>query len=130
MWERNFGFPRYKKPGRFKSFVFPQLGKAPLKEGMINLPKIGWVKFRQSREIPSDALVKQARVVKRISGWYVMLTLKREVEVPSPMPSGEAVGVDVGYQRFIATSNGLTLPRPKFFVDLERKLKLLSEFAV
>lgn len=76
MWERNFGFPRFKKPGRVKSFVFPQLGKAPLKEGMINLPKIGWVKFRRSREIPVDALIKQARIIKRASGWYVMLTLQ------------------------------------------------------
>lgn len=28
---------------------------------------------------------------------------------------------------FIATSNGLTLPRPRFFVDLQRKLKLLQQ---
>ena len=94
MWEKNFGFPRYKKAGRFKSFVFPQLGKAPLKEGMINLPKIGWVKFRCSREIPGDALVKQARIIKRASGWYVMLTLQWDVSVPQHLPHGEALGID------------------------------------
>jgi putative transposase len=127
MWERNFGFPRFKKPGRFKSFVFPQLGKNPLKEGMINLPKIGLVKFRQSREIPSDAEVKQARIVKRASGWYVMLTLQWDVNVPQHLPSGEAVAIDVGLLSFLATSNGLTLPRPKFFVDHGRKLKLLQQ---
>lgn len=127
MWEKNFGFPRFKKHGRMKSFVFPQLGKAPLKEGMINLPKIGWVKFRQSREIPGDALVKQARIVKRATGWYVMLTLQWEVSIPQPMPQGDAVGVDVGLLSFLATSSGLTLPRPKFFVDLQRKLKLLQQ---
>lgn len=127
MWEKNFGFPRFKKPGRFKSFVFPQLGKAPLKSGMINLPKIGWVKFRQSREIPDDALVKQARIVKRASGWYVMLTLQWDVSVPQHLPHGEAVGIDVGLLSFLATSNGLTLPRPRFFVDLQRKLRLLQQ---
>ncbi|WP_333433734.1 transposase [Microcoleus sp. D2_18a_D3] len=127
MWERNFGFPRYKKPGRCKSFVFPQLGKSPLKNGMINLPKIGWVKFRQSREIPGDALVKQARIVKRASGWYVMLSLQWGVSVPQATPSGEAVGIDVGLISFLATSSGLTLPRPRFFVDLQRKLKLLQQ---
>lgn len=82
MWEKKFGFPRFKKPGRMKSFVFPQLGKSLLKQGMINLPKIGWVKFRQSREIPNNALVKQARIVKRASGWYVMLTLQWDISVP------------------------------------------------
>jgi len=127
MWERNFGFPRFKKQGRMKSFVFPQLGKSPLKNGAINLPKIGWVKFRQSREIPGDADVKQARIVKRASGWYVMLTLQWDVEVPQPLPHGDAIGVDVGLLSFVATSNGQTLPRPKFFVDLQRKLRLLQQ---
>jgi len=127
MWERNFGFPRFKKPGRLKSFVFPQLGKSPLKQGTINLPKIGWVKFRQSREIPRDAVVKCARVVKRASGWYVMLTLQWKVLVPQPVPHGESIGVDVGLLNFIAVSSGLTLPRPKFFVDHGRKLKLLQQ---
>ncbi len=127
MWERNFGFPRFKKPGRMKSFIFPQLGKKPLLKGAINLPKIGSVKFRQSREVPGDANVKQARIVKRASGWYVMLTLQWDVIVPQSIPCGEPVGVDVGLLNFIATSNGQTLPRPKFFVELQRKLKLLQQ---
>ncbi len=127
MWEKNFGFPRFKKLGKVKSFVLPQLGKSPLKNGMINLPKIGWVKFRQSRGILGDAAVKQARIVKRASGWYVMLTLQWDVNVPQLLPHGEALGIDVGLCSFVATSNGLTLPRPKFFVDLQSKLKLLQQ---
>jgi len=127
MWEKNFGFPRFKKPGRMKSFVFPQLGKSPLKNGSINFPKIGWVKFRQSREIPDDAEIKQARIVKRASGWYIMLPLQWDVIVPQPIPHGEPVGVDVGLLSFIATSTGVMLPRPKFFVDLQRQLRLLQQ---
>ena len=127
MWEQNHGFPRFKKPGRMKSFVFPQLGTSPLRQGAIKLPVIGWVKFRTSREIPSDAAIKQARLVKRASGWYVMLTLQWNVDVPQHLPHGEAIGIDVGLLSFVATSNGLTLPRPKFFVDLQRKLKLLQQ---
>lgn len=127
MWERNFGFPRFKKPGRMRSLVFPQLGKSPLKNGMINLPKIGWVKFRQSREIPIDAAIKQVRLVKRASGWYILLTLQWDVTVHQLIPHGEAIGIDVGLLSFIATSSGLTLPRHKFFVELQRQLKLLQQ---
>ena len=97
MWEKNHGFPRFKKPGRMKSFVFPQLGTSPLKQGEIKLPVIGWVKFRQSREIPELATIKQARIVKRASGWYVMLTLQWDVDAPQHLPHGEAIGIDVGY---------------------------------
>jgi putative transposase len=127
MWELSSGFPRFKQKGRMRSFVFPQLGSYPLKPGQVKLPMIGWVKYRSSRDIPSDAMLKQARIVKRASGWYVMLTLQWDVAVPEVMPHGHAVGIDVGLTNFIATSDGLTLPRPRFFVDLERKLKSLQQ---
>lgn len=127
MWERNHGFPRFKKPGKMRSFVFPQIKENKLKSGMINLPVIGWVKFRQSRDIPSGGIVKQARIARKVSGWYVMLTMQWDVSVPQPMPHGESVGIDVGLTSFIATSNGLLVKRPKFFLMCERKLKLLQQ---
>jgi putative transposase len=145
MWEHNHGFPRFKKPGAMRSFVFPQLKQEDLDEDpsgslrwhkenprakwshQIRLPLIGWVIFRPSRPVPEGGKLKQARIVKRASGWYIMLTLQWDVVVPSPMPHGEAMGVDVGLTNFIAASNGLCVKRPKFFVDLQRKLKLLQQ---
>ena len=127
MWERNHGFPRFKKSGRMRSFSFPQLGTNSLNNGCVRLPVIGAVKVRQSRSIPDGGVIKQARVVKRVSGWYVMLTIQWDVTVPSPMPHGEAVGIDVGLTSFIATSNGLLVKRPRFFVDAQRQLKLLQQ---
>lgn len=127
MWEQNHGFPRFKKPGRMRSFSFPQLSVNPLGNGYVKLPVIGAVKVRQSRSIPDGGIVKQARVVKRVSGWYVMLTVQWDVSVPHPTPHGEGVGIDVGLTNFVATSNGLTVNRPRFFVDAERKLKLLQQ---
>lgn len=127
MWQRNHGFPRFKKQGRMRSFVFPQLGVNPLRPSQIKLPKIGWVKFRQSRDIPDSGVIKQARVVRRTSGWYVMLTVQWDLSVPQPMPHGQAIGIDVGLTSFVATSKGLLVKRPRFFVDAERKLKLLQQ---
>ncbi|MBD2518467.1 transposase [Nostoc sp. FACHB-973] len=127
MWEQNHGFPRFKKPGRMGSFSFPQLGANPLNNGYVKLPVIGEVKIRQSRDIPNGGVIKQARVVKRISGWYVMLTVQWDVCIPQVAPHGESVGIDVGLTSFIATSNGLSVKRPRFFVDAERKLKLLQQ---
>jgi putative transposase len=127
IWEQKHGFPRFKKAGAMRSFVFPQLGVDPVKNGAVKLPKIGLVKFYQSRPIPDGATIKQARVIRRASGWYVMLTLQWDVSVPSVMPHGEGIGIDVGLTNFIATSNGLLVKRQKFFVDAERKLKLLQQ---
>ncbi|NEO96574.1 MAG: transposase, partial [Moorea sp. SIO3G5] len=88
---------------------------------------IGWVRFRQSRNIPEDGVIKQARIVKRVSGWYVMLTIQWNADIPSPMPHGEPLGIDVGLTSFVATSNGLLVKRPKFFGDAERKLRWLQK---
>jgi putative transposase len=127
MWEENHGFPRFKKPGKMRSFVFPQMKGDRLDLGRVNLPVIGWVKLRQSRSIPDGGVIKQARVVKRVSGWHVMLTVQWDVNPPQPLPHGEAIGIDVGLTNFVATSNGLLIKRPRFFVDALRQLKLLQK---
>ena len=127
MWEQNHGFSRFKKAGRMRSFSFPQLGQNPLSNAVVKLPVIGAIKMRQSREIPDGGIVKQARVVKRVSGWYVMLTIGWDVSVPTITPHGNAVGIDVGLTSFVATSEGFLVKRPRFFVDAERKLKLLQQ---
>ncbi|MEM6453222.1 MAG: transposase, partial [Cyanobacteria bacterium P01_D01_bin.105] len=57
MQKKGFGFPRFKKPNRMRSFVFPQLGKHPLGEGVVKLPSLGWMKFRQSRPYPDGFAV-------------------------------------------------------------------------
>ena len=127
IWEQGHGFPRFKKPGRMRSVVFPQLGKNPLSKNTINLPKIGIVRFRKSRQIPEGGKIKQARIVKRASGWYLMLTVQWNVEITEIKPQGKPLGIDVGLTSFIATSNGLLVKRPKFFTDAECKLKLLQK---
>ena len=127
MWKRNFGFPRFKKRGRMRSFVFPQFKNNPVMGNKIKLPVIGVVAFRKSRPIPEDAKVKQVRIVKRVSGWYAMITLQWDVNVPQPMPHGNALGIDVGLTSMVAASNGLLIKGPRFFVDGSRKLKLLQQ---
>ena len=120
------GFPRFKKSGQMRSFSFPQLGKTPLKNGAVKLPGLGWTAIRQSRPYPDGFVVKQARVVKRASGYYVMLSFQADIAIPAPPLVGHVVGVDVGLEYFLSTSDGIQLERPRFFVDLQRKLKSLQ----
>ena len=127
MWKNGRGFPRYKKAGRMRSFVFPSMGVAPIQGKYVKLPKIGLVKFNQSRPIPDDAAIKQARVVRRASGWYVQLTWQWKVDVPQINSSGTSIGIDVGISHFAAVSNGRLFPNPKPFKQLESKLKSLQK---
>ncbi|MEG4303175.1 transposase [Microcoleus sp. D3_18a_C4] len=128
MWERGHGFPRFKK--RMRSFVFPQLNLESVirfdNADWVNLPKIGLVKMHLSRPIPQGFDVKQIRVVKRASGYVAMLSLQCDVAVPQAPPSGHGLGIDLGLKHFLATSDGELIDRPRFFVDGQRKLKLLQ----
>ncbi len=126
MWEQKHGFPRFKKRGTMRSFMFPQLGVEPIQNSAIKLPVIGWVKFRQSRPIPDGAILRQVRIVRRASGWFAMLALQWDVEIPESMPHGEGIGIDVGISHFAAISNGKLVPNPRPFKTLECKLKLLQ----
>jgi putative transposase len=126
MKNKGYGFPRFKKYGRMCSFVFPQMLKNCISGEGIKLPQLGWVKVRWSREIPDLFQVKQARIVRKASGDFVMLSLQADVNIPDPIPHGHPVGIDVGLEYFLSTSDGETVKRPRFFNELHRQLKLLQ----
>ncbi len=125
MWEQKRGFPRFKKSGRMRSFLFPQFEKNPIVGNKIKLPVIGLLKMRLSRPIPEGFILKQ--IVKKASGWFAMLSMQCDVNVPDAMPHGHSLGIDLGLLSFLATSDNETIARPKFFVDAQRKLKLLQK---
>ncbi len=126
MKERGFGFPRFKKYGQYRSFVFPQFKSNPVTGCQIKLPKIGAVPINLHRPIPDGFVVKQVRVVRKASGWYAALILQSDVSVADIQPHGEPIGIDVGLEKFLACSTGKLVERPKFFVDLQSKLRWLQ----
>lgn len=128
---RGFGFPRFRKFGQFRSFVFPQFKNNPIKGFYIKLPKIGKVQINMHRPIPLGFVVKQVRVLSRCRNtqWYVVITLQSEVSVPSISVHGRAIGIDLGLERFLTTSDNFTVERPKFLKSHKGKLKLLQRRA-
>lgn len=129
-WEswlkKRSGLPRFKSQSRMRSFLFPQMLKNCITDKGIKLPQLGFVKVRWSREIPDVFTVKQARVVRKASGYFVMLSLEADVDIPATPFYGHSVGIDVGLEYFLSTSDGLQVKRPRFFDTLHRKLKLLQ----
>ena len=127
MKARGFGFPRFKNKYRMRSFVFPQLNKDPISVDSIKLPGLKSVKWRMSRPIPDGFVTKQARIVRKASGYFVMLSLQLDVDIPNPLPHGHPRGLDLGFNKFVATSDGKEVKRPKFLKTLQYKLKLASD---
>lgn len=82
--------------------------------------------MRLSRPIPEGFKLKQVRVVRRASGYFTMLSLQSPVSVPDTQASRHPLGIDIGLDKFLATSDGELIERPKFLTKLHSKLKLLQ----
>ncbi len=129
-WEyfqnRGLGFPRFKKTGQFKSLLFPQFQDNPVTKLHVKLPKIGAIPINLHRPIPTGFVVKQVRILRKADKWYGFISLQCDVSVPDPVPHGHPIGVDLGLEKFLATSDGVQVKPPKFFKSLQSQLKLLQ----
>jgi putative transposase len=122
------GRPRFKKRGDICSFTFPRVNNAKagahLFGNILKLSKIGQIKVILHRPIPDGFVSKQATLVKKADGWYVSLSLEDNT-VPEPLPADEvksAVGIDVGLEKFLATSDGQAVGIPQFYRKSQRRL--------
>jgi putative transposase len=124
------GFPRFKCKGLRDSFRYPQ--GVHIENDKVYLPKIGYVRFRKSREV--EGTLKQTTIIREGSHWYVSFTC--EIEVPDPLPAPiseeKAIGIDVGLKSFAVTASGphnisKYTDNPRFFTKELPRLRVLSK---
>jgi len=96
-------FPRFKKKGQSDSFRYPQGYKLDQGNSRIFLPKLGWIRYRNSRDMLGTA--KNITVSSNGGKWFVSIQNEREVEQPVH-PATAIVGIDVGITRFATLSDG------------------------
>ena len=121
---RGYGFPRFKKYGQMKSILFPQFKTNPITGWQIKLPLLGKVQINLHRPIPDGFVVKQVRVIKKAMGWFAVISIQSDISFPDVVPHGHFIGVDVGLNSYLATSDGFIEPGRKFFKDMHRRLKV------
>ena len=95
-------FPKFKRKGDKDSFRFPQDCKLEQHNNRIYLPKIGWVRYRNSRDVVGK--IKNVTVSQKCGKWYVSIQTEFDTEIPSP--NGGEIGIDMGIVRFATLSNG------------------------
>jgi len=122
------GRPRFKKRGDICSFTFPRVNHpkagAHLAGNMLKLSKIGEIEVILHRPIPHGFTMKQATLVSKADGWYCSFSVEDNT-VPEPLPVDEvksAVGIDVGLEKFLATSDGQAVEIPQFYRKSQQRL--------
>jgi len=97
-------FPRFKRKGSGDSFRYPEPKQIKLDQAndRIFLPKLGWLRYRNSRDVPGE--LRNATVSQSGGKWFVSIQTQRDVTTPVP-ESTTAIGVDVGIARFATMSD-------------------------
>jgi putative transposase len=114
-------FPRFhsKKAGHF-SFRIPQ--RVKIEDGKVYVPKIGWVRIRQTREVEGET--KSATFKRDATGdWYVSLTAEFEMPDVAPPAPASPVGLDLGLKDLFVLSDGKRVPTPRFARKSARSLR-------
>ncbi|OZN25738.1 transposase [Actinobacillus seminis] len=101
-FQKRADLPKFKKKGIKESFRFPQGCKIEQKNDRLYLPKIGWVRYRNSREIVGE--VKNVTVSMKCRCFFVSIQTEFEQEIPTH--KGGEIGIDMGIARFATLSNG------------------------
>jgi putative transposase len=117
-----WALPRPRRKGSNDSFRF-QLSGVRIKRlndkwGAVRIPKVGWVKFRDTRTIRGELVNLTIR--KDATGWHACFACVIEHEAPAN--DRPAVGIDRGIANTLALSTGEMLSTPDLS-HLERRKK-------
>jgi putative transposase len=122
-FEKRAELPRFKKKDVHDSFRYPQGFKLDEVNARVYLPKIGWIRYRKSRNI--EGTPKNITISLSADKWYVSVQTERIVADPVPSSQSE-IGIDMGIASFAAFSDGTTLQPLNTFRKHEKKLKKLQ----
>jgi len=115
-------FTKFKRKGSKDSFRFPQGCKLEQHNDRIYLPKIGWVRYRNSRDVVGE--IKNVTVSQKCGKWFVSVQTEFEIEIPTP--NGGEIGIDMGIVRFATLSNGQYFNPVNAFHSLKGRLAKLQ----
>ena len=118
----NYGKPNFKSGKNPKNSyrTISVNNSIRVEENKIKLPKLGFVKFRKSREVSGK--IKSVTVSKNILGRYYISVLC-ETEIQKLPASNKEIGIDLGLKEFCITSDNEFVSNPKYLRKSELKLK-------
>ena len=125
--DKSIGFPKYKskKHSRKSYTTNNQNGTVCILDGKyIRLPKVGPVRVKLHRQIPSDHKIKQATISKDPSGkYYVSVLTEYSADIPEhDIDRDNVIGLDYSSPHFYVDHSGAAADMPHFFRSAEEKL--------
>lgn len=132
------GKPRFKSESSYKTMVFAMVKPSWIhlvrKNWLyLRLPKLGMIKVRMHRPIPTGAVLKRVSISRKANEWFVNLTLEDKTIPDTPLtvtePTWEnSVGIDAVLEAddYLTLSDGTKLPSAKPLRTSQPKLAKIS----
>ena len=103
---------------KLRSIPFPDPIKSP-KEGKISLPILGKIRFFK-QELPVGK-IKNGRLIKKASGFYLQLTIDSNHVFPVKTTDNR-IGIDTGFKHLAILSDGNKFSNKRFFTKSQKRL--------
>ncbi len=123
-------FPTPRRKGINESFRFDKsvivVRKLNKRWSEIRLPKIGWVKYRDSRPIVGE--IRNVTIRLTPLGWHVSFIAQSEIEIPAPLSAEVGIDRGVAVPVMLSTGEAHALPETLAALDCQarRAQKTLS----
>jgi putative transposase len=118
------GYPRFKNRERFDSFAFRTYGDGvKLRANRLRVHGVGVLRIKLHR--PIEGVIKTVMLKREAGKWYAIFSCELP-DVPV-VPNGKpAIGIDVGLESFLTTSDGEQEPNPRYLKDALPQLRHVS----
>ncbi|HAO5545437.1 TPA: transposase, partial [Escherichia coli] len=90
---------------------------------LVLLPKLGWVKYRKSRDITGD--IKNVSISGKLGKWYISFNTQTDIEEPVH-PAISKIGVYVDAKKNITLSDGTQYIPPQSLITLPKQIQRLT----
>jgi putative transposase len=118
------GYPRFKGRNRFDSFTFPAYRDGVrLLGNRLYVQNVGRIRVKLHR--PVGGTIKTVTLKREAGKWYAIFSCELP-DMPIVDNGNPAVGIDVGLEAFLTTSDGEREPNPCYLKDALPKLRRVS----
>ena len=124
--DKKVGFPKFKSKHKSKATYTTnnQGGNIRIDNKHIKLPKIGWVRIKQHRQIPDNGIIKSCTISKTpTEKYYISILVEQEImEVQRAINLDNSIGLDFDMKNLYTDNCGNRAEYPRYYRKMQDKL--------
>lgn len=118
-FKKKGGYPSFKKKTGNGSFAC--INNSHFEGSHIRLPKLGKIRYRGGDQ--PEGTIKKFTIRKQAGKFYASVLIDTPLQEPELRQPKKILGIDLGLNDVIVTSNGQAFPAPKFYRRAKRDLR-------